>query len=365
MLRNRIAEVFAFLIALTMASCDSAENAINQDNECPCLNDLQIIGSHNSYKQAIEPPLLDFVALTVGESLAETLEYEHIPLKEQLDLGLRNLELDVFYDPEGGRYSNPRGLEVIAESGNTPLPYDENNELNEPGLKLFHVQDVDFRSHHLLFTNGLKELKSWSDQHPQHMPVFVLVNAKDEEIEGTLSPLPFTSAALQTIDSEIRSVFAQEQLITPDQIRGESETLEEAVLTKGWPPIEKVRGKILFVLDENRIKTDRYLENFPGLVNSSMFVNAEEGQPEAGFMIVNNPITDFDKIQQLVNNGYLVRTLADSDTREARANDLTRFDRAQASGAQIISTDYYVSSGLFSSDYKIVFDDGTYERIKD
>ena len=42
----------------------------------------------------------------------------------------------------------------------------------------------------------------------------------------------------------------------------------------------------------------------------------------------------------LVHQGYLIRTRADSDTKEARTNDTARRDAVLASGAQIISTDY-------------------------
>lgn len=49
--------------------------------------------------------------------------------------------------------------------------FDAKKELQEPGMKLFHVQDIDVQSHHLLFKNTLLELKNWSDQHP----VFVLI----------------------------------------------------------------------------------------------------------------------------------------------------------------------------------------------
>ena len=36
----------------------------------------------------------------------------------------------------------------------------------------------------------------------------------------------------------------------------------------------------------------------------------------------------------------MVHTFADADTKEARANNLGRLDRALASGAQVISTDF-------------------------
>ncbi|MEP1097115.1 MAG: phosphatidylinositol-specific phospholipase C1-like protein [Cyclobacteriaceae bacterium] len=359
--------VVLFLILCVLTSCntdDSAPQGVNSlDDGCLCLNDIQIIGSHNSYKIAVEEPILNFLD-QFDASLSPALEYEHIPLNNQLELGLRNLEFDVFYDPVGGKYSNPQGLDIVAQAGGTPLPFDEDNKLDGPGLKMFHIQDVDFRSHHLLLVDGLLELKEWSDENQGHIPIIVLINAKDDEIPLTISPLPFTASALGTIDTEIRSVFAAEQLISPDLVRGDFESLEDAILQDGWPELERLKGKILFVLDENTAKTELYLQKFPGLRDAVMFVDREEGNPEAAFRVVNDPIRDFDKIQSLVNLGYLVRTRADSETAEARANDSERFEKAMGSGAQIISTDYYLPSKLFPSDYRVVFDDGTYERIQ-
>jgi hypothetical protein len=64
----------------------------------------------------------------------------------------------------------------------------------------------------------------------------------------------------------------------------------------------------------------------------------------------------------MVKKGYMVRTRADSDTREARANDKSSFVAACASGAQIITTDYYYKSKFFTSDYVVSFENNTYIR---
>ena len=64
----------------------------------------------------------------------------------------------------------------------------------------------------------------------------------------------------------------------------------------------------------------------------------------------------------MVKKGYMVRTRADADTEEARRNDKTVFQAACASGAQIITTDYYYKSAFFPSDYVVKFDDGSYMR---
>ena len=84
-----------------------------------------------------------------------------------------------------------------------------------------------------------------------------------------------------------------------------------------------------------------------------MFINAEEGHPASGFFIVNDPVEDFEKITRLIQSGYMVRTRADAGTWEARTEDSKRFEAAIESGAQVISTDYYVPGSLFLTKLEI------------
>ena len=70
-------------------------------------------------------------------------------------------------------------------------------------------------------------------------------------------------------------------------------------------------------------------------------------------MIINNPIADFERIRVLVSVGYMVRTRADADTWEARTNDTRRRDAAFGSGAQAISTDYYLGTNPFGNGYRV------------
>jgi hypothetical protein len=96
-----------------------------------------------------------------------------------------------------------------------------------------------------------------------------------------------------------------------------------------------------------------------------MFVNVQEGLPEAAFRIVNDPIREQQYIQKLVELGYMVRTRADANTWEARKTDYRRWAAALASNAQVISTDYYQPSMTFKSDYKVGFEqDSIYLVIK-
>ncbi|WP_299796519.1 phosphatidylinositol-specific phospholipase C1-like protein [uncultured Maribacter sp.] len=351
---KQLATFFIMLLVFVFVGCKSNEVT---------LSDIQIIGSHNSYKIAIEGPLFDYLH-TIEPKKMQSLQYTHISLEQQLNLGLRNLELDVFYDPKGGHFSKPKGLEIVKSLGQEPLAYDVEEKLKQPGLKMFHVQDIDFRSHYLLFKDGLLALRNWSDNNPNHTPVIILINTKDQKVPQTREPLLFDKNALDALDDEIKSVLPASQLITPDDVRGDFNSLEKAILTKGWPSLNNVKGKFLFVLDEKEERINNYLLGHESLKGRVLFVNSKEGNSEAAFRIVNNPIKELAYIKELVSKGYMVRTRADASTKEARTNDYEKFEKAKASGAQVISTDYYMPSILFDSDYKVIFEDGTYEKVK-
>ena len=172
--------------------------------------------------------------------VAPTLDYTHIPLQEQFETqGIRQIELDIFDDPEGGLYANRPALALLWEDPASGIP-----ELYEPGLKVLHVQEIDFETTCYTFVTCLTEIKDWSDANPGHLPIMVLVEAKDEVIAdpvdlGFVIPLPFGADALNRIDEEIRSVFPPEQLLVPDDVRGDFATLEAAILTKGWPRLSR------------------------------------------------------------------------------------------------------------------------------
>ena len=100
------------------------------------------------------------------------------------------------------------------------------------------------------------------------------------------------------------------------------------------------------------------MANHPSLQGRILFADAEIGTPESAIRVMNNAKNDWQEIQRLVKQGYIIRTRADSDTEQARNNDKTSFAAAQRSGAQIISTDYYGQSRFFRSDYIVFFPSG-------
>ncbi len=321
------------------------------------LNEIQVIGSHNSYKQAIDPSLFSYLSKADSASLSK-IDYSHISLTQQLDLGLLNLEIDVYADPVGGKYDRPLGLQLVKGQP----AFDQGGVMKEPGFKVLHIPDIDFRSNCLSFKMCLHELKNWSAKHPDHYPVFITVNAKDEGIsrEGFIIPQKYTSSTYDSLDQEITTYLGRENLITPDMVKGKYATLENAVMSKNWPAVKAVKGKFLFILDENTNKIAAYTEGHPSLEGRILFTNSKKGTPEAAIMILNNPKKD--DIKSMVDLGYVVRTRADADTKEARNNDRSSFEAACRSGAQIITTDYYQKSTHFLSEYVIGFPGQKYIR---
>jgi hypothetical protein len=215
--------------------------------------------------------------------------------------------------------------------------------MDKPGFKVMHMQDIDYRSNCEPFTACLKEVRQWSHAHPKHIPVFILVETKEGKprpgVQMTV-PESFTESTFDALDAEIRSVFPAKELITPDDVRGHYETLNEAVLAGNWPALAKARGKVIFLMDQRPVGPV-YLAGHSSLRGRVLFTNAEPGEPDAAFIERNDgPAAD---ITALVKKGYLVRTRTDADTKEARTNDTARRDSMMTSGAQILSTDYPVN----------------------
>ncbi|MGY4386196.1 hypothetical protein ACVWYN_003246 [Pedobacter sp. UYP24] len=323
------------------------------------INHVQLIGSHNSYKKAIDPRLFKMLNSLDSVSMSK-IDYEHSSLTEQLDLGLLDLEIDVYADTLGGKYAHPKGLDWVPGQP----AFDTEGVMKQPGFKVFHIQDIDFRSQCATFKQFLQELKKWSDAHPGHNPVFITMNAKDEAIKkpGFTIPDKFDSRIYDMLDKEIADNLGMNHLLIPDHVRGKYKTLEQAVLHQNWPTLKQAKGKFIFLLDESKPKIDIYIAGHPSLKGRLLFTNSEPGLPESAIYVMNNAKKQQEQITALVKKGYIIRTRADSDTEEARANDKSSFEAAQQSGAQIISTDYYKKSTHFKSDYIISFADGSYLR---
>lgn len=319
------------------------------------LNDLVSVGTHNSYKQAIPDAVMQLIEKADPDA-ATDLDYRHRSLPEQLDAGARQIEIDIYHDPDGGRFLEPAGF----RGAGLTLDPARRAALAEPGFKVLHVQDIDVLSSCVRLSDCLGTVRRWSLAHPDHAPILILFNAKSDPspVPGGTAALPFDTAAFDALDRAVRAVFPPDALITPDDVRGRHATLREAVLAGNWPRLGEARGKVLFALDEDAEKVAAYRGGRHTLEGRVFFVNADEAAPDAAYLTINDPVADAARIRRAVAAGFLVRTRADADTREARQNDGTRRTAALASGAQYASTDYLWPDPRLPGGYRVSLPSG-------
>jgi Phosphoinositide phospholipase C, Ca2+-dependent len=317
--RAALGSIAAAAVVVAVASGGVPSATANRLDDTLRLNQVQVLATHNSYHIQQDVPIAS----------PPTQQYTHAPLDQQLDLGVRGFELDVVNAPDGQ-------------------------------FPVLHTPMIDATSNCTPLAQCLQVTRTWSRAHPGHVPIFILVEPRDDPIDFVIDPQlrPFDAAGLDQLDALVRSALGR-QLITPDSVRGKAKTLRAAVTGRGWPTLGKTRGKIMVILSTGGPVRDVYREGHPSLEGRAMFVTSGERAATAAVIKVDTP--DEARIQQLVRDGFIVRTRADTDLVEARANDVTRRDLALRSGAQIVSTDFEVPVPTIS-EYVVTIPDGTPAR---
>lgn len=312
------------------------------------LNEIQLIGTHNSYHIRPDEVALKVIASTVARE-ADAIDYSHRPMIEQLDaLNVRHFELDLYLDPQGSMYHSP-AMWKLARSLSTDVPnWPHESAMKQPGIKVLHSPDFDYRSTVATFREALELLRDWSSQHPQHVPIFLLLELKSDSFSPLTRPLPWQADDIEQLEKEILAIIPREKILAPDDLRGTVATLRDAVRSKGWPMLDSQRGKFVFLLDNEGIERDLLLRKSDILAGRLLFASVSADHPAAAWMKRNDPVSQFEEIRKLVKQGFLVRTRADADTTQARKNDSTRSRRAIESGAQLISTDFPEPDPRFS-----------------
>ncbi len=141
------------------------------------INQLQFIGTHNSYHVRAKP-----------HRNFKFLNYSHAPLDVQLDRGVRSVELDL---------------------------HDRNGV-----FEVFHVVKMDEGTNCRRLSDALETVRKWSDAHPHHLPISFLFEMKKDGVGLDPTIRPFDAASLDRLDELLRSVFPVARCITPDDVRG-------------------------------------------------------------------------------------------------------------------------------------------------
>ena len=292
------------------AGAASAEGNPYPNDHKLSIADVQMLGTHNSYH--VRPD---------GSSPGAQDDYEHPSLDVQLSKqGVRSFELDAF---------------------------------NGPTFPVQHSIIVDEGTNCATLSVCLGTIASWSRANPGHVPLVVFIQPEplpvnaNATIQSVIDGYTrdhqlanWDAAALDRLDQTVRAALGK-KVITPDEVRGRRSTLREAVVRDGWPTLARTRGRVVVVLGAPPDVRDIYLAGHPSLEGRPMFVPSEPEEPSAA--VVKRDVPRPKHVPAIVQAGFLVKSRADADTKEAYANDLTRATVALDSGAHVVATDYPVA----------------------
>ncbi len=315
-LRLRIATTLLILVGAATVCATADDPSVEQVR----INQLQFIGTHNSYH--VRDPAKP------SKSFPDW-NYSHAPLDVQLDRGVRSFELDLQY--------------------------------RKGEFQVFHVALLDEGSTCHTLKEGLETVRKWTDAHPRHLPISFLFELKSEGPTLDRSIKVPDAAALDQLDGILRSVFPPGRTITPDDVRGRAATLREAVQKGGWPTLDAARGKVFYILHDEGKERALYTREHPSLRGRVMFVRSDESRDDAAMLVMDNPRDP--EIPRLVKAGYFIRTRADSGLKTNGPRPLARRDAAFASGAQIVSTDFPNGETQPTSGFVIEFEHAAPARV--
>lgn len=278
------------------------------------FNELTFLGTHNSYQRYHE---------SESSGCGNDEKGAPITLSDQLDSGLRSLEIDI--------------ETVVDETGTHFL--------------CMHSPLLDMETNCYSFEKALEELTVWSDNNPGHLPITIIIEPKPVFIP--LENMEFFSLkAANALDATVREALG-DKLVTPADVMGNYSSLREMRENDAWPLAKDMLGKFAVILHPCSVTSD-YIGQDESIKTQSLFpmVNIKDKDKSyASFLLINDAQLLLKKSASLADGNYMIRTRADLSGQYSA----TTFSAASASAANIISTDYpHLESG--DGDKFIAFD---------
>lgn len=319
--------------------CDDAEFFLGNLDEALAsgvkFNEMAFIGTHNSYQTPSVASVQTFFGIldkiTFGLAVGEDSGKLNSPkLTEQLNCGIRNLEIDI------------------------EATYDENGY----SFNCFHVPMLDMTTNSYDLSLALKEIKMWSDYNPEHLPVTVIIEPKK-----AFAPMEnmeyFSMDSVKALDVLLRDTFG-DTLFTPADMLKDYENFAELRKADGWAEVSSMLGKVVVLLHETNV-TEDYIKLDESIKSQAMFPMLrpdDTGRDCTSFIIMNDAEKFSKDIEKAVDDGFIVRVRADlnSEKNEEQAK------AALSSKAQLIATDYPVYKGLRDDGF-VSFDENKLIKI--
>ena len=228
------------------------------------INEIAVMGTHNSYQMAATKSnrlLMKILNIITFGDIQDKTDFEMDNFTDQLEYGVRNLEIDIETTDKNGEISFVVSHIPILE--NTSSAYD--------------------------FSKALEEIALWSDNNPGHLPVYLLIEPKTfvppvNNLKG------FSLDYALELDNIIRNTLG-DRLLTPAQAKGAYATLEEMRMNNAWPTLEAAAGKIIVLLHTCNV-TSKYIALDESISSQAMFPMlgfADIDKAYASFILANSP----------------------------------------------------------------------------
>lgn len=293
-------------------------------------NEVSFLGTHNSYQKECVPArqklFEDASTVTFGLVKAEKAKFSADYLTDQLNLGIRSVELDV---------------ETVVKDG-------------EVSFVCSHAPVLDMPTHCYNFALALKEIKLWSDANPNHLPVTIIIEPKKVFIPDK-NMRYFTCNYANILGEQAKEIFG-ETLITPADMMGSHPSLKEMREADDWMTLEETRGHVMLLLHDTTV-TDEYIAQDKSIKTQAMFPMLRYDSRDkdyASFLLINKAKDIQSQADEVLGKKLIVRTRSDNFGSYKESESQI----ALTSGAQIVSTDYPPKADMSKAERIVTFDGG-------
>lgn len=277
------------------------------------LNEIAILGTHNSYQRLATAETrfaMNIVDTITFKKLGlNTFDFEMDTLTEQLEMGVRNVEIDI-----------------------ETLDKDDKIE-----FKVTHNSIVDNASSAYDFTKALQEIKMWSDNNPRHIPVIVIVEPKSFVIEIN-GMKKFSLEYAKELDKIVEETLG-DSLLTPEDMLRDYQSFKEMRENDDWISLKEAQGKILVLLHDCDV-TESYIALDESIRTQKMFPMLrydDRNETYTSFILENDAFRANERKAENINESNLiVRTRADVYPNYSDE----RYEVIETCGSQIITTDF-------------------------
>lgn len=293
------------------------------------FNEMRFLATHNSYQtpntRATKKLFSALSDITFGLVNSEITEFFSPTLTEQLNLGIRSLEIDI---------------EVFDRKG-------------EISFTCMHSPYFEMTTSCYDFALAMKEIAMWSDNNPDHLPITIIIEPKE-----TFLPMKNMKALDISYTDDFEKVLYEtlgDKLFTPSDMLRDYASFGEMRAADDWCKVRDMLGKVIILLHECET-TEDYISLDPTIKTQAMFPMLREKDIDrdcTAFILANMPDVLLKNNEKIIYEKKIVaRTRADKFT------EITtdRLENAMKSGAQIVSTDYPYTNDMKPDDYFVSFE---------